>query len=94
MLIGFEAWGWYSCASIRRHRPADTEVSPGRQSKSGLPGRYEPFCWEGVVTMATSYQIAKTFPPSLFGSVFAHWKGQSLKPHEVAEGRLYVAVTA
>jgi len=20
----------------------------GRQSRSGLPGRYEPFCWEGV----------------------------------------------
>jgi hypothetical protein len=28
MLIGSEAWGWYSCASILRHRPADTEVSP------------------------------------------------------------------
>jgi hypothetical protein len=28
----------------------------------------------------------------LVGGVFAHWKWQSLEPHEVAEGRLYVAV--
>ncbi len=27
------------------------------RSKSGLPGRYEPFCWEGVATMTTSSQI-------------------------------------
>jgi hypothetical protein len=26
------------------------------------------------------------------GSVFAHWKGQSLKPHNVAEGRPEVMV--
>ena len=29
----------------------------GRRSKSGLPGRYEPFCREGVTSTVTSYQI-------------------------------------
>jgi hypothetical protein len=33
------------------------DVYPGRRSKSGLPGRHEPFRWEGVVLRAASYQI-------------------------------------
>jgi hypothetical protein len=33
------------------------EIDSGGRSKSGLPGRYEPFRWQGVVMTATSYQI-------------------------------------
>jgi hypothetical protein len=42
---------------------------------------------ERISTGIPPPRAQKRSQTSSLGGVFAHWKGQSLKPHEVAEGR-------
>jgi hypothetical protein len=56
----------------------------GRQSRSGLPGRYEPFCWEGVAPDLEGLLLTRLFNRSFIFGRFA----QRPSVAEVAEGDL------
>jgi len=69
--------------------PAQNEAfqDPINRQISCFSGKLVPAQVQSHLRKNPGAKSTKTPPTSLLGGVFVHWKWQTLKPHDVAEGR-------